>query len=351
MLVKAFASAALLVLIASQAVAAGPRANAGSVPMQAAPVDDADDADAPGVSDPANGQAVDASPFGPLALRPATDPKVDESALRYYAAQKDRRRVDAEIRRLRALYPRWSPPHNLYSPAGNGAGEQPLWDLFAAGKLEELRARIAQRMAKEPGWSPSYDLKTKIERREIRDRLVAASETRQWQLVLELARGAPAILSCADIDAVWRVAEASAQSGEAAQATAIYRSILTACTDPAERLTTVRKAIALLPSDEIAILIALGGRNADGSGEFDVIRVDMIRSRIAIAINAAGKLQMDYSPQSRRFEDSGLVVFSDGCITEFLPPTHYRSWQASAFPLSGTSAVRSICKTGDFGHD
>src|SRR3954463_7149691 len=40
-------------------------------------------------------------------------PQVDESALRYFAAQGDTRRVDAEIARLRALYPNWSPPTDL----------------------------------------------------------------------------------------------------------------------------------------------------------------------------------------------------------------------------------------------
>jgi len=237
MFVRVIASAFWLALVAVPAAGAGARVDA-TATMQPADADADDAAEA--------NAAPDASPFGPLALRPATDPKVDESALRYYAAQKDRRRVEAETRRLRALYPRWTPPHNLYSPAGTGSGEQPLWDLFGAGKLEELRARIAQRMAKEPGWAPSYDLRTKIERREIRDRLVAASESKQWPLVLELARNTPAILSCADIDAVWRVAEASAQIGELTQASAIYRSILTACTDPAERLTTVRNANSLL---------------------------------------------------------------------------------------------------------
>ena len=73
------------------------------------------------------------SPFGELALRPSKVPVIDESALRYYAAQKDRKRVEAEIRRIKSRFPRWTPPVNLYTSAGTGEGEQPLWDLFGAG--------------------------------------------------------------------------------------------------------------------------------------------------------------------------------------------------------------------------
>ncbi|WP_404289018.1 hypothetical protein ACD578_23600 [Microvirga sp. RSM25] len=48
----------------------------------------------------------------PTSTPPAngSQPQVDESALRYFASQGDTRRVNAEIARLRALYPNWTPP-------------------------------------------------------------------------------------------------------------------------------------------------------------------------------------------------------------------------------------------------
>ncbi|HVH49773.1 MAG TPA: hypothetical protein VM760_07840, partial [Sphingomicrobium sp.] len=39
-------------------------------------------------------------------------PVVDESALRYFAARGDTARLNAEIARLRTLYPTWTPPEN-----------------------------------------------------------------------------------------------------------------------------------------------------------------------------------------------------------------------------------------------
>ena len=75
-------------------------------------------------------------------------------------------RTNAEIRRLKALHPNWTPPTNIYSAAGSGNDEQPFWDLLADDRLDELHAGIALRMKSEPGWRPSRDLTTKIARKE-----------------------------------------------------------------------------------------------------------------------------------------------------------------------------------------
>ena len=253
------------------------------------------------------------SPFGELALKPRKIPTVDESALRYYAAQKDRKRVDAEIRRIKFRFPKWLPPGNLYTASGTGEGEQPLWDLFGAGKLEELRAKIAQRMAREPNWSPSFELRTKIERRELRDKLIAASESQQWAEALTIARGTPEILSCADIDAVWRIAEASARLDDIAGSSAIYRSVLSACTDPDERLATVRKALGVLPMSEVQILISLGGRNPDGSGEFDAVKIDISRTRLGAI--SSGKVKDDVTPEELQGFSDNAVKTQNGADT------------------------------------
>ena len=82
----------------------------------------------------AGGSAPDAPPSGTdLAQAPPSSlptaqpgqpaqrpPAVDESALRYFAAQGDTRRLEAELARLRALYPEWKPPADLTSPVQTG---------------------------------------------------------------------------------------------------------------------------------------------------------------------------------------------------------------------------------------
>ena len=94
----------------------------------------------------------------PAAARPAR-PDVDESALRYFARQGDKRRLEIEIARLRALYPGWEPPANPLE--GTSAGDPQLdrmWSLYAEGKLAEVRKAIADRQAAEPAWVVPEDL-------------------------------------------------------------------------------------------------------------------------------------------------------------------------------------------------
>ena len=58
--------------------------------------------------------------------------EVDETALRYYAQTRDLKRLGAELRRLKTLYPDWDAPEDLFDAPTN-ISEQPLWDIFGSG--------------------------------------------------------------------------------------------------------------------------------------------------------------------------------------------------------------------------
>lgn len=217
--------------------------------------------------------------------RAAGDAAVDESALRYYAKQNDMERVETEIRRLRSLYPNWRPPENLYALLTETDEEQPLWQLFGDDRLAELRAEIARRRSEDPGWRPSDDLMGKLALKEARRRLVNASDAKQWATVVDIATTVPAVLAPDDVDALWRAAEAHARSKTPDRAFAIYRDILTRRDDAGERRATVQKAVFLLDDGKIDALIAMGRRNADGSGEFDGVGEDRLRARFAAVLS------------------------------------------------------------------
>ncbi len=208
-----------------------------------------------------------------------TEAKIDESALRYYAAQKNKKRVDAEIRRLKALYSNWNVPNDLYGKAGTGTDEQALWDLFATGDMLALRAAVNDRMHREVGWAPSRDLTRKIERQDAINKLVLESNGQHWTKVVELADAEPSVLTCNSIDADWRVAEAFARLDVPTRTFDIYRAILTSCVDKDERLATVRKSITYLATADVKVLIGLGEHRADGSNEFEVVKIDLMRAR------------------------------------------------------------------------
>lgn len=210
---------------------------------------------------------------------PAPAPVVDESALRYFAQQGDTRRLEAELARLRALYPEWKPPADLTAPAATGDAElERMWKLIGEGKLGEVRAAIAQRNAADPNWQPPAELTEQLDRAEAAQRLVNASNARQWEQVIRIGTDTPALLTCANVDALWRVAEAFTQTKRADRARDAYAYILSNCPNPADRLATMQKALPALPEE---MTVALLGQ--ERSGEFSAIRDDLARRHIGKA--------------------------------------------------------------------
>lgn len=239
-------------------------AQAQSPPQAAAPQPVLDLAQAPG------------APARPAAPQPQ---KVDESALRYFASQGDTRRFEAELARLRALYPDWRPPTDLTSqgPASDPELER-MWKLFTEGKFGEVRAAIAQRSSADPNWRAPADLEAQLDRAEAGQRLVNASNARQWEQVIRLGTETPALLTCANVDALWRVAEAFTQTGKPERARDAYAYVLTNCSNPAERIGTMQKAVATLPENLYAPLLA-----QERQSEFTSIRDELARRRVGSA--------------------------------------------------------------------
>jgi cellulose synthase operon protein C len=214
--------------------------------------------------------------------------QVDLSALRYFAGQNDLARVAAEIRLLRAKYPGWEPPEDLFIEVNNGESEKPLWELFAKHDLVGLKAAIEETRQSKPGWQPSTDLANKLVLAEAHDDLVAASDASQWGAVIDIAAANKMLMTCNDIDALWRTAEALVRTDDEPRALEAYRYILATCSKPEERLATVQKASLLLKApEELESLIRMGKRLSDGKSEFESVRLDLIRQRIGDA--AAGK--------------------------------------------------------------
>jgi cellulose synthase operon protein C len=209
----------------------------------------------------------------------ATDSKVDEAALRYYAAHNQMERAQAEIRRLQALYPDWVAPTDLTAlPADR---ETPLWDLFRKGDRTALAAAIDKLKAQDPTFQPSADLKAQMDRRQARDGLIAASDAGDAAKVLAIAAGHTDMIGCADLDVSWRVAAARATQSDHDGSLALYTHLLDACPDASARLATVQKAIAALGADGGHLLLT----HEKTPGEFDALRPDFARAAIAAQLS------------------------------------------------------------------
>ena len=226
----------------------------------------------------------------------APESEIDLSALRYYAAQNDLARVSAEIRLLRTKHPNWEPPQDLFSEVHSSVPEAPLWALFAKRDMPGLHAAMDDIRQSNPDWQPSSDLGNKIRMYEAHESLVQASDAQQWDMVADLAAANSLMMTCSDVDALWRTAEALSHLNDEPHAIEAYRYILTNCNKPDERLATVQKASALLTTPgALDSLMALGRRGRDGRNEFDVVKYDAVRRRIGEA--SAGKDGVQPSPK------------------------------------------------------
>lgn len=227
-------------------------------------------------------QVAQASP--PARATAPAEQQVDETALRYFARQGDTKRLEAEIARLRALYPQWRPPADpLAIPPQGDPQLDAVWKLYSEGRYAEVRKAIADRAAADPSWQPPKDLVERLEIAESRERLINASDLKQYQTVIRVAAETPTLLTCSDVDVLWRVGEAFARTGNIPRAEDAYSYVLSNCDDPAERLATVEKAIPLLPREGMDRLFALERPGADGKGEFAPARADLARSSVAAA--------------------------------------------------------------------
>lgn len=210
------------------------------------------------------------------------EPQVDESALRFFARQGDTRRLEIEIARLRALYPDWTPPADpLAVPQAGDERLESIWELYAAGRLAEARRAIAERRSEDPEWEPPTDLVDRLELAEARERLLNASRISQHDTVIRIASDNAQLLTCAEVDVLWRVAEAFARTDRPARAADAYRYILENCDNPQERLATLQNARQLLDQAFFEPLLTLERVDEEGSGEFEVLEDQFARDLVA----------------------------------------------------------------------
>jgi tetratricopeptide (TPR) repeat protein len=213
---------------------------------------------------------------------PPKQPAVDESALRYFASRGDKARLQAEISRLQALYPNWVPPADPLAVPQNGDKQlEAMWQLYSEGRYAELRKAISDRQTTEAGWQPPADLLDRLDVAEARARLVNASDLKQYATVVDIGAATPSLLTCSEIDVLWRIAEAFFNTNRAERGHDAYSYILKNCTNPQERLATVQKASAVLSYPQMQDLLALEKIDASGNREFDGIRDDLARRFVA----------------------------------------------------------------------
>ncbi|NSZ04634.1 cellulose synthase [Agrobacterium tumefaciens] len=255
---------------------------------------------------------------GPRATQPASAdmPEVDLSALRYFAARGDTQRLQAEIARLRALYPNWTPPADPLAIPENGDPRlDAMWQLYTDGRYAEVRKAIADRQQAEPGWQPPDNLTGMLSLAEARQRLVNASDLKQYTTVVDTAANNPSLLTCGEVDVLWRVADAFANTDRMGRARDAYLYILNNCTVASDRLATVQKASALLPAEMMDELLAKEKPGADGQLEFEPVKIDLARQFVAkagekegIAVPSAYVMRLQRLAETDKLASDALLL-------------------------------------------
>lgn len=243
-------------------------------------------------------------------------PEVDLSALRYFAARGDTQRLQAEIARLRTLYPNWTPPADpLAVPENGDAKLDAMWQLYTDGRYAEVRKAIADRQQTEPGWQPPDNLTGMLSLAEARQRLINASDLKQYATVVDTAANNSGLLTCSEVDVLWRVADAFANTDRMARARDAYLYILNNCTVASDRLATVQKASALLPAEMMGELLAKEKPGADGQLEFEPVKNDLARQFVAkagekegITVPSAYLMRLERLAETEKLASDALLL-------------------------------------------
>ena len=250
------------------------------------------------------GAAAQAAEPGPASM-PAPQrakPRLDETALRYYASLGRRDRVEAELRRLASLDPAWHAPADLFTARKGRDDEGPLWALYQQNRLADIDKAVALRQVAEPGWTPSEDLQAKIRTKVLRAKVMGLAKAEQWHAIVESFRENGIGWAKNDAEALWVIAEAYAHENDCSEAYVVYRQIMSGHDDPAERRATIEFAIRLIPMVMVEKLIAMGHDDAAGHGEFEPIEIDITRARISAFLHdEPAKTVTD--DELKRFED------------------------------------------------
>ena len=104
--------------------------------------------------------------------------------------------------------------------------KSPLWSLFAANKIDELRKMIAALQKENAGWKPSGDLTQKIRRKETRARISSLMQDGRWQDLVDYTKAEGVSGADLDVDVQWMVAEALARTKQTNEAIALFKTIL-----------------------------------------------------------------------------------------------------------------------------
>ncbi len=220
-----------------------------------------------------------------VAMAQTVPSEEDLRALRYYTSQNQTDAASAEIRRLQAAFPGWTPstePEQLQS--GPTTEVDLIYARIGSGDLVGARQSLTETRAKFPTWIPPADMLALLDVAEAQAKFDVEISRGDLQAALRQATATPALLRCDRINNTWRVAELQAQAGNTAGALVAYQQIIRACTKVPDIVATIEKANAVATDNDLTALIAQARKRfPESTGALDTLEARMLAGRGVVA--------------------------------------------------------------------
>ncbi len=226
--------------------------------------------------------ALSSAALLPGAAQAGTPGTEDLRALIYYLQTDDQRSVQAEMRRLRAQFPGWTPPDNLdalraMSEEGDaGVDVAPIWARIERGDFSGARSLIDEGRRSVPGWSPDAEMLRVLELNEAQANFDAAVSRRDHAAAIATARRTPGLMRCEAVNNAWQLAEMYQAADQTSNALATYRGVLGSCTRISVVEPTLEKANEIATMEQLTELFGVA-RNAAPANE---ARLDALETRL-----------------------------------------------------------------------
>jgi tetratricopeptide (TPR) repeat protein len=186
----------------------------------------------------------------PSAARAQAAPsEQDMRALIYYSVNGQTEAAAAELRRLRALFPDWTPPETpaaAATPAGPDSEEiDAIWRALADNRVGEAQSAIEALRRRYPAWTPPDDMTRLVDLELSQQAFMGAIAAEDIDEASSIARREPALRRCDRVNNVWLLADLQARRDQRDRALDAYRGILNACADHDVAVATLEKAAAI----------------------------------------------------------------------------------------------------------
>ena len=195
--------------------------------------------------------------------------------------------------------------------------EEPLWDMFHAGKYSQVLQEIARLQKEYPGWNPSRELMDLVTREstqaEIREAVAAGDPER----LIQAARKHRNMFTCTHLDWAWSLADAYATRGQADELFALLAGLIDKC-EERDRLATLPKAPSWLDEDSwdrLAARESTRSRSRPVDAEFRRMRYDQKLKRLLAVKDAADKAEFfqrlqDLSTEILYYRDVNIALLA-----------------------------------------